>query len=70
MICQPNSLIVASAMWPWFNSNPLLSMQDNSKKLSEPDNDIIAEEADKRSKSEKTNSKKTKQTLQRQTRQK
>ena len=55
MICQPNSLIVASAMWPWFNSNPLLSMQDNSKKLSEPDNDIIAEEADKRSKSEKTN---------------
>ena len=54
-MCQPNSLTVASAMWPWFNSNPLLSMQDNSKKLSEPDNDIIAEEADKRSKSEKTN---------------
>ena len=54
MTCQPNSLIVASAMWPWFNSNPLLSMQDNSKKLSEPDNDIIADEADKQ-KNEKTN---------------
>ena len=41
-------------MWPWFNSNPLMSMQDNSKKLSEHD-DIIGDEAEKRSKSEKTN---------------
>ena len=46
-------------MWPWFNSNPLMSMQDNSKKqlsVSEAGDDLIhGEEAEKLSKSEKPN---------------
>ena len=45
-------------MWPWFNSNPLMSMQDNSKKLSasEAGDDLNhGDEADKLSKSEKLN---------------
>ena len=46
-------------MWPWFNSNPLMSMQDNSKKqlsASEAGDDLIhGDEAEKLSKSEKPN---------------
>ena len=52
-------ILVASAMWPWFNSNPLMSMQDNSKKqlsASEAGDDLIhGDEAEKLSKSEKPN---------------
>ena len=43
---------VASAMWPWFNSNPLMSIQDDSKKLHS--DDLVGDEAsEKRSKNEK-----------------
>ena len=48
---------VASAMWPWFNSNPLMSIQDDPKKL-HSDHDLIGDEASEkaRSKSEKNTS--------------
>ena len=43
-------------MWPWFNSNPLM-MPDNSKKLSasEAGDDLIGDETEKLSKSDKPN---------------